>query len=72
MVYLGTQPIAGFGTVQQLNYTDTPVSGQYVTSVSETAGIISVTRSTLSSSDTQAGVNTANGYTDEALTWGTI
>lgn len=72
MVYLGERPIAGFGTVKKLNYTDSAVEGQFVTSVSQEAGIISVTRAALSAKDTEAGINEAKAYVDQALSWGAL
>ena len=63
-----------------LDYTDTAVADQYVSAVSETDGIISVTRTSLpdysntydAKGDAAAAETAAKAYTDQALTWGTF
>ena len=51
-----------------LDYEDTAVDGKYVSAVNEVNGVISVTRASLSDY-TNAAVEEAEAYTDEALTW---
>ena len=47
--------------VAALDFTDAAVAGQYVDSVSETDGVVSVTRKPITSTDKSVVLNTANG-----------
>ena len=49
------------GKVAALDFTDAAVAGQFVDSVSETDGVVSVTRKPITSNDKSVVLNTANG-----------
>ena len=79
--YTDSSAYEAAGSIAALDYTDTETDGQYVSAVSETDGVIAVTRASLpdysTTYDAYGAANTAesnaNSYTDEAietaLTW---